>query len=412
MRTCPSCFAVLPLGLRVCPECDEVLSEQSDVPEECDGTLVEVRPEDLKRIELERQRAIADERDYKPGGSITATRRSSVRHRRGTVAGAHLPPSTRVPSVRCFAAPRARAEGSTGPASRRRWVVVPSPHEPRGRGPALADPGIRRRAGEGRGGLPGPRAPRGAGAQVPHRRPPGGLRRVRGQAAAALQQARLPHFGRPVEVGVFFCDVDNVDHAPWTDEMFAGAMEQYETLEALQTAGVYHTARGRRIVQPLERPIPVEEVEPYIHRWFVELERAGLRVDHACRDWTRHYRLPHVVRKGHWYRSPFVDLRRMRPIAIEPLPEPSAWEMPAIGPDVSRTPPRPRPVPAIDRSAEVPAFWHNGVQAIADAVREVRSEWHTLFLAIAGALSRRVPPEHVPALCRAISIASPARSPR
>ena len=67
VRTCPSCFAVLPLNTRVCPECSTVLIEQAEVPKEREGTLVEVRSEDLKRIELERLRSIADERGYKPG---------------------------------------------------------------------------------------------------------------------------------------------------------------------------------------------------------------------------------------------------------------------------------------------------------------------------------------------------------
>jgi len=67
VRTCPSCCAVLPLCTRICPECDTVLSEQEDIPAERDGTLVEVHPDDLKRIELERLRSIADERGYKPG---------------------------------------------------------------------------------------------------------------------------------------------------------------------------------------------------------------------------------------------------------------------------------------------------------------------------------------------------------
>lgn len=67
VRTCPSCFAVLPLSTRICPECSKVLIEQSDVPREQEGTLVEVRSEDLKRIELECLRSIADKRGYKPG---------------------------------------------------------------------------------------------------------------------------------------------------------------------------------------------------------------------------------------------------------------------------------------------------------------------------------------------------------
>ena len=67
VRTCPTCCAVLPLCTRICPECDTVLIEQAEVPTEREGTLVEVHPDDLKRIELERLRSIADERGYKPG---------------------------------------------------------------------------------------------------------------------------------------------------------------------------------------------------------------------------------------------------------------------------------------------------------------------------------------------------------
>jgi superfamily II DNA or RNA helicase len=67
VRTCPSCCAVLPLCTRTCPECDTVLIEQADVPNEREGTLVEVGPDDLKRIELDRLRSIAEKRGYKPG---------------------------------------------------------------------------------------------------------------------------------------------------------------------------------------------------------------------------------------------------------------------------------------------------------------------------------------------------------
>ena len=67
VRTCPSCLAVLPLSTRVCPECDATLIEQADVPGEREGTLVEVGTEDIKRLELERLRTIAEERGYRQG---------------------------------------------------------------------------------------------------------------------------------------------------------------------------------------------------------------------------------------------------------------------------------------------------------------------------------------------------------
>jgi hypothetical protein len=44
-----------------------VLVAQAEVPKERDGSLVEVTAEDLRRIELERLRRIAEDRGYKPG---------------------------------------------------------------------------------------------------------------------------------------------------------------------------------------------------------------------------------------------------------------------------------------------------------------------------------------------------------
>jgi len=67
VRTCPGCFAVLPLSTRVCPECDTVLIDPTDVPQEHDGNLVEVSSEDLKQLELRRLQSIAQQRGYKPG---------------------------------------------------------------------------------------------------------------------------------------------------------------------------------------------------------------------------------------------------------------------------------------------------------------------------------------------------------
>ncbi len=133
-----------------------------------------------------------------------------------------------------------------------------------------------------------------------------------------INKPGLPFFPQPLAVEVFFCDVDNPGHAPWDDTLLSVAHEQYESLPILQTTGVYHTAHGRRFVQPLAEPIPVPLVEPFIRRWFLDLEQAGIAVDWACRDWTRHYRLPHVRRDGKPFHSPLVALERMRPVTLSP----------------------------------------------------------------------------------------------
>jgi hypothetical protein len=81
-------------------------------------------------------------------------------------------------------------------------------------------------------------------------------------------------------------------------------------------------------VQPLVEPILAGEVEATLARWLETLATAGLEVDWACRDWTRHFRLPHVRRKGRLYRSPLLELERMRAIAIEVAVQPARQKPP------------------------------------------------------------------------------------
>lgn len=222
-----------------------------------------------------------------------------------------------------------------------------------------------------------------------------------------INKAGLQHFDKPVEMQVFFADIDNPQHVPWTDEMVDQAMEEYESLEILQKAGIYHTTHGRRIVQPISTPIPVQEVEPYIRRWFRELGEAGLAVDWNCRDWTRHYRLPHVIRSNTRYWSPYVRLSRMQEIELAPIAKSSIWAVKAQGKKAKMPKPPENVQFPVEWSKSVPPQWEDGVKSIASAVNEISTEWHSLFLAIAGALlARQVPHEHVPAICRAISLAT------
>jgi hypothetical protein len=204
-------------------------------------------------------------------------------------------------------------------------------------------------------------------------------------------------------VEAFFCDVDNAAHAEWTDALRAAARAEEDALAILGTAGIYDTAHGRRIVQPIAEAIRADGVEPYLRRWLRDLEAAGLAVDWKCKDWTRHFRLPHVRRAGRNYRSPRVALERMRTIALTPIPA-SECAAPAL-----TTRGAPRPVVSVDWTRDLPPTWEAKVARLANAVRAVESDWHTLFLTLAGALlARGVPPEHVPAICRAVSLATHA----
>lgn len=134
-----------------------------------------------------------------------------------------------------------------------------------------------------------------------------------------IKKSSLVKFGASIRVHCLFCDVDNPDHGDWTEALRSMAREREAELRVLQSVGVYETAHGLRYIQPIE-PVPVEDAERHLARWLDELRAAGVDADPTCKDWTRHYRLPNVMRGGARYRSPFVSLSKMRQIELPALP--------------------------------------------------------------------------------------------
>lgn len=153
------------------------------------------------------------------------------------------------------------------------------------------------------------------------------LRDANGQPLAAQPRINksnggldfVESLGFSIEIDCLFADLDNPGHVEWTDELLVHARAQDAQL---LTAGVYYTAHGRRVVQPLTRPVRVPEAEGVLAAWLGELQRLGMHVDEGCQDWTRHFRLPHVKRRGVASTfKPIVSLAFMRPID-PPAPAP------------------------------------------------------------------------------------------
>lgn len=186
--------------------------------------------------------------------------------------------------------------------------------------------------------------------------------------------------GFEVTCDVFFADVDNTDHEPWKNADAARA-EGARVAALVPTAGVYATSAGLRVVQPLTYAMPADLFELASGEWLIGLDAliGGKRVDFSCRDWTRWFRLPHVIRAGAPYRSPFVDTSRM--VAADP---PKVTETPA-----RRASGRRRAAKPIAFNVEFPANLI-GLDAMLDALAiPIRDRYHKtrhgLFMALGGA---------------------------
>jgi hypothetical protein len=198
---------------------------------------------------------------------------------------------------------------------------------------------------------------------------------------------------------VLVTDIDNPGHAPWNDEWLDVALEQIQKLDAFKIGGWYFTAHGMRLAHQLAAPVDVREFEPIILTWLAELEAQGLKPDYGCTDWTRFFKLPWIRRADGIRQQQLADFDTMR---ARPVPV-------ATGEAVKRTRAR-RPVVAnVDFIATLPGEWQARALAIGEAVRAtpVDSNWHDLFLALAGAMcQRKIALGIVPALIAAVSHAT------
>jgi hypothetical protein len=201
-----------------------------------------------------------------------------------------------------------------------------------------------------------------------------------------------------VRFHTLIADVDTPGHVEWTPDALDDALEiQHAASTVLRTCGIYYTARGWHIVQPLNRSISIDDAEATLLTWLTALRDAGIPVDEKCKDWTRLQRAPKVFRAdGLPGRVGTPDLEYMRAIAPPKVVKKTGLHFASQLPRA--------PVQFVEA---IPVDWESKVQSIARACVAVPTEWHTLFLAIAGTLIRRgVNPGLVPSLIRAISNAT------
>ena len=209
--------------------------------------------------------------------------------------------------------------------------------------------------------------------------------------------------GHHVTAQVLVVDIDNPGHREWTDEDRERAAVEHACVPELQTVGVYSTRHGRRLMQPLTTPLDVELFERTVRAYLLALDAAGVvGVDHACSDWTRHYRVARCMRKGHYDPPWWDDLTRMVPIdpprPVGAVPRQRKAAQGSVGH---------RPAVEPLWSVDVPPMYRELVADLGAVVATVDDEWHRLFLAISGALLERgVPPEHVPAIVGGASVES------
>lgn len=206
--------------------------------------------------------------------------------------------------------------------------------------------------------------------------------------------------GYAVRARSAWADLDNPGHAPWSEAMTDAAFEQARTVEALRTGPWYFTGRGRRVGVLWDRWVDVGELERMLDAWHDELEKQGLAPDRSCRDWTRLYRCPWIVREDGLVQRQLAWLdgaAEVAPPAVDPARP--RWVRPKAA----------TAGVAVVFGAELAPEWRSRVAVLSEAVRAVESEWHTLVLALAGSLCQRgAALGQVPAIVAAVFAATGA----
>lgn len=108
---------------------------------------------------------------------------------------------------------------------------------------------------------------------------------------------------RHVYLTTVWVDLDTEPHEPWSDQLQLDAAFR-AVCELLPDHAVYSTRGGIRAVAPLMEPIPLKLAQSWLTAYHAAeaqrcanaLANVGLRWDSSANQWTRHYRLPNVIR--------------------------------------------------------------------------------------------------------------------
>ena len=110
--------------------------------------------------------------------------------------------------------------------------------------------------------------------------------------------------GFTVYTTFFGVDIDTPGHVPLDVKVLAALEEQVSSAllkdPVLAAFTAYYTTRaGMRFLYVLEEPLPIIEAEPYLLALIRAFKVAGVEIsEDQCKDWTRLFRLPRVVRDG------------------------------------------------------------------------------------------------------------------
>ncbi|MCP4612135.1 MAG: hypothetical protein GY845_25855 [Planctomycetes bacterium] len=110
------------------------------------------------------------------------------------------------------------------------------------------------------------------------------------------QDVVMTHFAFDYDTG------EGDDHIPWTDESFNPFVELVKKLThplLSKWAALYTTIKGARFIYQLSQPIPVDIAESNLTWMINEFHNAGFtNIDTSCKDWTRLFFCPRIVKDG------------------------------------------------------------------------------------------------------------------
>lgn len=149
--------------------------------------------------------------------------------------------------------------------------------------------------------------------------------------------------GGEILINMLAVDLDKIpDHDHWTgpeqlDEAIGSLVESLTHQPLLVPSVFYGTLGGFRMIYLLSQPVPADEAEPLyrgLHALLKPLMPQGLKVDEACSNWDRCFRMPDVYREGKGRTPDYL----LQSVAIDERQTLDPSMVPKVGPKASSAP--------------------------------------------------------------------------